>query len=323
MKNELYPIKFKPILKEKVWGGTKLKDILQKNTVSNKTGESWEISDIEEDVSVVSEGSLSGKTLREIITLYKEDLVGEKDYHSFQHTFPLLFKFIDAYQNLSPQLHPDNKTALKRHNSFGKTEMWYVLQADKDAGMYIGFKNGSTLDDYLNHLKKGTLEQIMNFIKVKPGDVFNIKPGLVHSIGKGILLAEIQQSSDITYRIFDWNRKDFNGKPRKLHTDLALDVIDFEFDEFQISYPKTHNRFQTLVENEFFKTRIIHVRENISLDYPSKSSFIVFMCVSGKAEIHSHNFTASLNKGETVFIPACLTNVEIHSQQADLLEVRV
>src|SRR5690625_4222097 len=267
MKNELYPLKFQPILKDKVWGGSKLKTVLHKNTTSNKTGESWEISAIENSVSVVDNGTLKGKSLTDLLSIYKADLVGEEVYHKYGNKFPLLFKFLDAGQNLSLQLHPNNEIAKKRHNSFGKTEMWYVLQVDNQAGIYVGFEKGTTREDYLRHLENGSLEKIMNFEKVKPGDVFYIKPGLVHSIGKGVLLAEIQQSSDITYRLYDWKRKDLNGKPRKLHTELAIEAIYFQFDEFKITYDSSKNEFKKLVKNQFFTTQKINLTKNLKLDY--------------------------------------------------------
>lgn len=321
MKNRLYPLKFQPILKDKVWGGSKLKSILHKNTTSNKTGESWEISAIENSVSVVDNGALNGEQLTDLLRIYKADLVGEDVYNKYGNTFPLLFKFLDADQNLSLQLHPNDKIAKERHNSFGKSEMWYVLQVDPQAGIYVGFEKGTTREDYLKHLQDGSLEQIMNFVEVKPGDVFYIKPGLVHSIGKGVLLAEIQQSSDITYRVFDWNRRDLNGEPRTLHTELALDAIDFEFDDFKIEYKNEVDVFQTLVKNDFFKTRRINLTKNAEIDYSGTSSFVVFMCVKGKVDIHTADFSATLKFGETLLIPACVDQVEIKTKNAELLEI--
>ncbi|HLS29771.1 MAG TPA: type I phosphomannose isomerase catalytic subunit [Flavobacteriaceae bacterium] len=321
MKNELYPLKFQPILKDKVWGGSKLKTVLHKNTTSNKTGESWEISAIENSVSVVDNGTLKGKSLTDLLSIYKADLVGEEVYHKYGNKFPLLFKFLDAGQNLSLQLHPNNEIAKKRHNSFGKTEMWYVLQVDNQAGIYVGFEKGTTREDYLRHLENGSLEKIMNFEEVKPGDVFYIKPGLVHSIGEGVLLAEIQQSSDITYRIFDWNRRDLNGEPRTLHTELALDVIDFEFEDFKIEYENEVDVFQTLVKSDFFKTRRIDLSKDIEIDYSATSSFVVFMCVKGKADIQNTEFSVSLKYGETLLIPACINQIKIKTKEVELLEV--
>lgn len=321
MQNKLYPLKFQPILKDKVWGGNKLKTVLHKNTSSKQTGESWEISAIDNSVSVVDNGPLKGKSLTSLLSIYKKDLVGEEVYNKYGNKFPLLFKFLDAGQNLSLQLHPNDEIAKKRHNSFGKSEMWYVLEVDPKAGIYVGFENGTTREDYLQHLQEGSLEKIMNFVEVKPGDVFYIKPGLVHSIGKGVLLAEIQQSSDITYRVFDWNRRDLNGEPRTLHTELALDAIDFEFEDFKIEYQNESNAFQTLVRNDFFKTRRIDLSKNIEIDYSTTSSFIVFMCVKGKAVFYTDEFSASLKFGETLMIPACVDVIEIQTEEAELLEI--
>src|SRR5699024_8568987 len=253
-KTELYPLKFTPIVKSKVWGGEKLKTVLKKNTTFQNTGESWELSAVEKSISVVANGALAGEKLLDLVAHYGRDLVGDKVADRYGDAFPLLFKFIDAKENLSIQLHPDDNLAKKRHNSLGKTEMWYVMQADENAGIYVGFTEGVTRDDYLTHLEKGDLEKLMNFEHVHPGDVFFIKPGLVHSIGKGVLLAEIQQSSDITYRVFDWNRLGQDGTPRELHTQLALDAIDFVSDEAKINYTDTVNTPQVLVRKHYFTT---------------------------------------------------------------------
>ncbi len=321
MKNKLYPLKFQPIVKEKVWGGEKLKTILQKKTDFEKTGESWEISAIENSVSKVINGKLKNHSLTELLAVYKEDLVGKKVYQTYGQKFPLLFKFLDAGQNLSLQLHPNDEIAKERHNSFGKSEMWYILQAEKNAGIYVGFIPGTTQQDYLEHLEKGNLEKIMNFEKVKPGDVFYIKPGLVHSIGKGVLLAEIQQSSDITYRLYDWNRKDLNGKPRELHTELALDAIDFQFDEFKIKYNCSPNTFQQLVKSKFYTTRKINLNKSLQLNYSETDSFVVFMCVKGEVEIKTNSETLHLNCGETAMIPASIKQLELQTTTAELLEI--
>lgn len=323
MNSKLYPLEFEPIYKEKVWGGEKLKSFLHKNITSSKTGESWEFSCIKEDISIVANGTFKGESFQTLLDRYKEKLIGRKAYKKYGHTFPLLFKFIDAAENLSLQLHPNNELAQLRHNSFGKTEMWYIVQADTDAGLYVGFKKGTTKEDYLHHIEKGSLQDIMNFEPVSPGDVFYIRPGLVHSIGEGVLLAEIQQSSDITYRLFDWNRKDLNGKPRELHTDLAMDAIDFEFDEFKLTYANTPNVFEKLVENQYFKTRKLFLTTSLEVDYTQQDSFVVWMCMSGRAEIEFSGNIYSLKMGETLMIPAALQKIRIASPSAQILEVSI
>ena len=223
----LYPLKFRPIFKEKIWGGSKLRNQLFKNTSSDKTGESWEISGVEGNISVVDNGFLQGKSLNDIISEYKESLLGKKIYNKFGTEFPLLIKFIDADDDLSIQVHPDDNTAKKRHKSFGKTEMWYVIDADKNAELITGVCKNTNKGEYSELLLNKQLKTILNFEKVKKGDVFFIPAGRIHAICKGILLAEIQQTSDITYRIYDWDRKDDTGNERELHTESAIDVIDF------------------------------------------------------------------------------------------------
>ena len=199
-------IKFEPILKDKIWGGKKLIELLGKNSNRKDVGESWEISDVEEDTSVVSNGALKGKNLKELIKEYKSDFVGEKIYKGFGDKFPLLIKFIDAKEALSIQLHPNDYLAKKRHNSFGKTEMWYVMQADEKANLIVGFQKEVTSTEYLKHLENKSLLDILNVDEVNKGDVYFIPTGRIHAIGAGVMLAEIQQTSDITYRIYDWDR---------------------------------------------------------------------------------------------------------------------
>ena len=207
-------LKFDPILKDKIWGGEKLMNLLHKESERNDIGESWELSDVEGDTSIVSNGLLKGKDLKQLIQEFKSDLVGEKVYHHFGNKFPLLIKFIDAKEALSIQLHPHDDLAMKRHNSFGKTEMWYVMQADEKANLIVGFQKDVTKEEYLHHLKNKTLTSILNIDEVQKGDVYFIPTGRVHAIGAGVLLAEIQQTSDITYRVYDWDRQDDQGNYR-------------------------------------------------------------------------------------------------------------
>ncbi|MCH7524385.1 MAG: class I mannose-6-phosphate isomerase, partial [Bacteroidetes bacterium] len=236
MQFELYPLKFQPILKEKIWGGQKLKTLLNKQNDLPNIGESWEISDVDGDTSIVINGELKGKTLKELLELFKGDLIGEKNYKIFGNKFPLLIKFIDAKEDLSIQLHPNDELAAKRHNSFGKTEMWYVMQADVGSNLIIGFNKRITPETYLNYLEEKTLPKILNFDKVKEGDSYFIEVGRVHAIGAGVVLAEIQQTSDITYRVYDWDRVDDEGNSRDLHIDLAIDAIDINMKyDFMIS----------------------------------------------------------------------------------------
>ncbi|NNK12125.1 MAG: class I mannose-6-phosphate isomerase, partial [Flavobacteriaceae bacterium] len=235
--NNLYPLKFNPILKERLWGGTKLAQQLNKPSTSDITGESWELSGVKGDVSEVSNGEFKGTSLNELIERWGPDLLGKSVIEQFGKEFPILIKFIDAKQDLSIQLHPNDELAKSRHNSFGKTEMWYIMDADEDADLIVGFNQPMTREKYVESLKSKTLLKYMNYEKVEAGDTFFINTGKIHAIGAGVLLAEIQQTSDVTYRVYDFDRRDKEGNLRELHTDLALDAIDFEKkDDFKVNY---------------------------------------------------------------------------------------
>ena len=256
----LYPLKFKPILKDKIWGGQKLSNFLNKSTDSDMAGESWELSDVEGDTSLVANGNLSGTSLKTLMEQYKADLVGEKVYAQFGSKFPLLIKYIDAKKDLSVQLHPNDALAKERHQSFGKTEMWYVMQADEGSNLIIDFNQPMTAALYKKHLNSKTLPSILNFETVTTGDTFFIEVGRVHAIGAGVLLAEIQQTSDITYRVYDWDRTDAEGNMRELHNDLAMDAIDFDMpDDFKVSYDATKNTSEQLVSCPYFTTNVLDV----------------------------------------------------------------
>ena len=255
MTAELHPLIFDPILQERIWGGEKLKTEFHKETNKPNIGESWEISDVDGYSSVVSKGALKGRKLGELIESFKEDLLGVSVYERFNGKFPVLIKFIDAKTDLSVQLHPDDALAASRHNSFGKTEMWYVMHADKGSRLILGLKDGVDAKTYLDHLNSGKLTEILNDEQVSHGDTFFIEAGLVHAIGGGILLAEIQQTSDITYRIYDWDRVDDKGKSRELHNHLALEAIDFEGkDNVKVDYDRLPDHSNVMVHSPFFKT---------------------------------------------------------------------
>ena len=323
MINTLYPIKFKPILKERIWGGQKLNSLLSKESELPNVGESWEISDVEGDASVVINGNLKGKSLKTLLELYKGDLIGNKNYEVFKNKFPLLIKFIDAKEDLSIQLHPNDELAAKRHNSFGKTEMWYVMQADENSNLIVGFNQKTSPETYLKHLEDKTLTKILNFDKVKEGDTYFIEVGRVHAIGAGVMLAEIQQTSDITYRVYDWDRVDGNGNERDLHNDLAIDAIDFEMkDNFRVSYSKTENQSNEMVHCPYFTTNLIPINGCINRKNDNES-FIIYICVEGDAEISTDSFSEKIKKGETILIPAMIETYQITAQNAKLLEVYV
>jgi mannose-6-phosphate isomerase len=323
MINTLYPLKFQPILKDKIWGGQKLKTILNKKSDLSKIGESWEISDVESDTSVVINGQLKGQSLKQLLETYTSDLIGEKNYKIFGNKFPLLIKFIDAKEDLSIQLHPNDELAKKRHNSFGKTEMWYVMQADKDANLIVGFNQKITPEIYLKHLEDKTLTHILNFDKVKEGDTYFIEVGRVHAIGAGVMLAEIQQTSDITYRVYDWDRVDDNGNERDLHNDLAIEAIDFKMEEdFRIDYSKVKNESNIMVNCPYFTTNYLEITSKVEKEN-NHNSFIIYMCVDGEAEIVIDSFSETIKKGETLLLPAAIKTYQITSKNAKLLEVYV
>ena len=319
----LYPLKFQPILKDKIWGGQKLQQFLNKPTTSTEAGESWEISDVEGDTSVVSNGPLKGTSLKTLMATYTSDLMGEKNFRQFGTKFPLLIKFIDAKQDLSVQLHPNDQLAKERHNSFGKTEMWYVVQADPDSNLIVGFNQDMTQELYLKHLKDKTLQSILNFDAVKPGDTYFIEVGRIHAIGAGVLLAEIQQTSDITYRVYDWDRVDAEGNERELHNDIALDAFDFDMpDNFRVQYSLESNASTELVSCPYFTTNVLDVKAPI-LKENTHDSFMIYMCVEGAASIEVDGTVTELSKGETVLVPACIERFSISSNDAKLLEVYI
>ena len=318
----LYPIKFDPIFKEKIWGGDKLNNLLHKNSQFKNTGESWEISGIEENISIVKNGSLKGKSLKELATKFKHKLVGREMFDKYGSNFPLLFKFIDAKSNLSVQLHPNDKLAKERHHSFGKTEMWYIVQADKGAKLNLGFKESLKPETYLDFLKKNRITELLNFQEVKKGDSFIINAGLVHAIGEGVLLAEIQQTSDITYRIYDWDRKDLNGTKRELHTELALEAIDFKNqDNPKLDYKAVSNSSVQIFSCKYFTTNYLRVEGEIFQNYSYLDSFVVYMCVAGSALVSIDSNSEKLQKGESLLIPAAVNEVKIEAHTAELLEI--
>ncbi len=324
--DKLYPLKFKPILKDKIWGGNKLSKLLNKNTNSEKCGESWELSGVQENLSVVSEGFLAGNNIQELTEVFMGDLVGEKVFQKFGVEFPLLIKFIDANDDLSIQVHPDDEMARERHGAFGKTEMWYIVQAENEARLIAGFNRDVDPTEYMNRLEEGTLQEILNFEPVAPGDVFFMPAGRVHAIGKGILLAEIQQTSDVTYRIYDWGRVDDNGNPRDLHTELAIDAIDFKKREnYRTLYSIEKNKPSLLAECEYFKTSVLELDKNMERDYSLLDSFVIYMCVDGEVSINTEgNKEVRMIKGETLLIPAETEFVKLApSMKARLLEIYI
>jgi mannose-6-phosphate isomerase len=322
--NKLYPFKFEPIILDKMWGGSKLKDILSKPATTDKAGESWEISGVKGHISEVVNGFLAGNNLEELIEVYMSDLVGEAVFEKFGTEFPLLIKFIDANDYLSIQVHPDDELAKKRHDSFGKTEMWYLIQADEKAELMVGFNREVNKQIYLQHLNNNTLTDILNRQPVKPGDVFFLPAGRVHAIGSGILLAEIQQTSDITYRIYDFNRRDADGKPRELHTEMAIDAIDFKFySDYRTHYHNTKDFPSPVVACKYFTTNKLELTKTCLRDVSWLDSFVIYMCLEGDCIFSSEeNEDVPIQKGETILMPASIDTFSIKpGLKCSLLEV--
>ena len=321
----LYPLKFSPILKDKIWGGTKLKSLFNKAAETDKLGESWELSGYEGDESVVTNGFLAGNNLRELIEIYMGELIGDTVFDEYGLSFPLLFKLIDANENLSIQVHPGDEVAAERHNSYGKTEMWYVVDADKGAELIIGFNDDCSRETYLKAMSEDKVEDLLHKVPVTKGDVFFIPAGRVHAIGKGVVVAEIQQSSDVTYRIYDYKRKDDNGNERELHTEQALDVINFEASrQPKTIYSPLLNETTPLITCDYFTTNLLRFNKSLERQYAKLDSFVAYMCLDGTFTIESEGEKTTVIKGDTVLIPASIDELSlVPDGEVTLLEVYV
>ncbi len=317
----MYPLFFHPIFKDRIWGGTKLKTFLNKDIPTNITGESWELSTVPGDVSIVKNGIFKDKNLNELIEQYPEEILGKKIYQQFGKQFPLLFKFIDAREDLSIQLHPNDALAQKRHNSFGKTEMWYVLQADEGARLVVGFKKKSSEEEFLKHLSDKTLPTILNEIPVKKGDVFFLETGTIHAIGGGIMLAEIQQTSDVTYRVYDWDRVDAQGNSRELHLDLSLDAMNYNETPCKKDYATQPNTSNMMAMCPYFTTNFINLTDSYTIEN-KEDSFRVFQTLSGSCKIRVNDIEFEAKQGDTFLIPAQILHFELQGI-AELLEIFV
>ena len=315
----LYPLTFQPIFKDKIWGGQKIHTILGKDFAQGPAnrrpncGETWEVSGVADNVSVVRDGPLAGQSLADLLHEHKGELVGQHVYDKFGDTFPLLVKFLDANDDLSIQVHPNDQLAKERHNSFGKTEMWYIMQADAGASLNSGFARTVSRDDYVKAVENNTLMEILNIEPAQPGDVFFLPAGRVHYIGKGLLLAEIQQTSDITYRIYDFDRVDSTGQKRELHTEQAVDAIDYQHhDDYKTQYEKVLNQSVNAVSCDYFVTNVLHFNQEVLHDYSHLDSFVILICVEGSATIQTEGVHEMLVKlGECVLIPASIKSVMI------------
>lgn len=323
----LYPLKFEPVFIEKIWGGNKIRTMMNMpEAPSVHCGESWVLSGVPGNESVVKNGPLKDNTLNELVEIYMGELVGDKLFHEYGEIFPVLIKFIDANDWLSIQVHPDDKLASERHDSFGKTEMWYILEAENGSELISGFKKDVEKPEYIERVSDSSLKEILNFEKVERNDVFYIPAGRVHALGPGILLAEIQQTSDITYRIYDWDRLDASGLPRDLHTEQAVAAIDFsKTTQAKTAYNQKTNETNELVNSDKFTTNLLELDKGLKKDYSELDSFVAYVCIEGNMKIQiQDNGAVFLTKGETVLIPNALNEVEIYPQnKVKFLEVYV
>lgn len=318
---KFYPLQFQPILKDRIWGGTKLKTYLNKPITSEITGESWEISSVDTDISEIANGVFKGKSLDVLLNAFPVGVLGTKVHKQFGTQFPLLFKYLDAREDLSIQVHPNDELAKRRHNSFGKTEMWYVMQADTNARLIVGFKENSSKEEYLQHLENNSLVTLLDTKKVHKGDVFFLNPGTVHAIGAGTVIAEIQQTSDITYRLYDFDRKDAEGNLRELHVDLALDAINYYRVEAERVYSEVANTSNLIATCPYFTTNIIPLDGNLDVT-SNPETFKVYMCVEGNFQLDLGTETYNYVAGDTVLIPAQMDSFSL-SGEAKILEIYI
>ncbi len=314
-------MKFHPILNSMIWGGDRI--IPYKGIKSSQTnvGESWELSGVKGSESVVSNGAFAGSSITQILRNYGEELLGKDNYKRFGDEFPLLIKFIDAKQDLSIQVHPDDNLAAERHSSKGKTEMWYVVDSKEGAYLRSGFAKQVTGDEYVASVENNTITDLLKEYTVHRGDLFFLPAGRIHSIGEGCFIAEIQQTSDITYRIYDFDRRDADGNARMLHTELAKDAIDYRvMDDYRTLYdPEVHDEEQEVISCPYFTTSIINLTSSKTLDYTMLDSFVIYICTEGSCVVND----TPLNAGETLLLPATSKHVHIESEGCKILSIHI
>ena len=322
--NQLYPLKFKPVFKDKIWGGQQIRTKLGMDFGNMPNcGEAWLISGYGDDLTVVENGFLAGNNVNELVEVYMGELVGDRIFEKYGNEFPLLIKFIDSNDWLSVQVHPDDELSKKMQINGGKTEMWYVLGAEKGAELISGFSKKVSKEEYLEKLNSKNLKEILNYEKVEGGDVFFIPAGRVHALGPGILLAEIQQTSDATFRIYDWDRIDTAGMARELHTEAALQALDFEVQqEYKTKYEPLQNQTTSLVDCPYFTTRLIDMDKDVVKNFQELDSFVIYLVVEGSCSLSSTAGKIDLKLGEAVLVPASIDNIGLHPhQQTKLLEI--
>lgn len=315
---QLYPFLFQPNLHSVVWGGNRLRPYKGMPDSDTPIGESWEVSAVPSSPSIIANGAHVGRDLIAVINESPEDILGQAVCEHYQGQLPLLVKFIDARQNLSIQVHPDDDMARRVHGKMGKSEMWYIIDAKPGSYLYAGFRQEITPEAYKQRVADGTITEVLARHEVKTGDVFYLPAGRVHAIGEGILLAEVQQSSDVTYRIFDYNRPGMDGKPRELHTDLAAQAIDYHVeDEYRTLYKGVVNRANLIVNSPYFSVRITETAAPFHRNLLKYDSFIITMCIEGDCliKIRATGEELLLKEGHSCLIPAVLANYDVIPQR--------
>ncbi len=314
----LYPLKFKSIYKEKVWGGDKIRKLKSDNSTPLNCGESWEISAIQNDISVVENGFLNNNSLEEIIEIYMGEIVGDSVFDKFGYEFPILLKIIEAKENLSIQVHPNDKIAEERHHARGKSEMWYVIESEEDARLISGFKNQTNFKELTDAINSGNIDELINQPIIKNSEVYYIPAGRIHSLGKGNIIVEVQQTSDVTYRLYDYNRLD-----RELHLELAKDVVDFNpIEKLTETFDRTPDKSNKIIKTDNFTVNFLPIMNSLEKDYFKLDSFVIYFCLKGELIIKYKNKTETISTGETVLIPAQLKNIVlIPKQYTEMLEV--
>lgn len=309
----MQPLKFKPLLKQTIWGGDKIIAYKHLDSDLENVGESWEISGVKDHETIVADGPYEGQRLNDVVARLQGDLVGKKNYERFGNEFPLLIKFIDARRDLSIQVHPSDEIARRQGKERGKTEMWIALPCDADAKLYNGLKMRITPEEYKAMVDNDTITDALAQYSVREGDVFFIPAGRIHAIGKGCFVTEIQQTSDVTYRIYDFKRKDKNGNYRELHTEQAAECIDYHvMDDYRTHYTPRKNEGVTVVSCPFFTTSVYDIDEPKVLDFSSLDSFVILIGTRGEGSLtDDEGNVTSLRAGETVLIPATTHHVEV------------
>jgi len=310
--SQLYPLKFSPVLKDKIWGGSKIVQLQISNDATEKTGEAWILSGIENEETPVCNGFLEENTINELIEIYMAELVGEKNFETFGNEFPLLYKVIDANDDLSIQVHPNDELALERHDCNGKSEMWYIIDAEKDAEIILGFNQDMNQPKFLKSLENKDVLNVLSQQKVRSGDAYYIPSGCIHAIRKGVLLAEIQQTSDITYRVWDWDRVDENGDSRELHVDEALEAINYNArNDGATRSQGIINGTSSLIKTPYFHTNEIILTQGVEKNYADLDSFVTLFCVKGQGSVVANDVSVEFKTGELILIPASMDKVRI------------